>query len=635
MCGVTGFIENSNNKCSIESINLMTQSLIRRGPDYQSFIIKNNVALGHARLSIIDLTKNANQPMSSISGRYLISFNGEIYNYKNLNKKINSFHKFESKSDTKTLLEYFDKFGINQTLNDISGMFSIALYDVKLNKLFLIRDRVGEKPLYFGITKKKSYESFVFGSQLSTISKHDNWSGNIDLDSLKSFLNFGFIPSDNSIFQNIKKVKPGHIVIVDTTTFSYKEESYWTYKTSNLSSINNNLEKNKNNFNKILIKTLQEQSISDVPIGAHLSGGIDSSLICSVMAKEKIKFETFTVSFNEIEYDESTHAKNIAKFLGIKNNVIKLDEDSIIDTIYLLSSIYDEPFADSSQIPSSILSKHASNYVKVMITGDGADELFGGYNRHLYLNKFIDMKNYKKYPLKCFIFFLQILSNFKFSKYAINTLLGKYFSNPIEKIYKINNILNSNNISDSYLKIIGIDANLSNLNNKIYNLVNKLEKQESEIFNKIMNIDFGFYLPDDILVKSDKSSMFYGLENRSPYLDKKIIHFAENLSLNLKINNNNSKYILKSLLSDYIPKKLFTRPKQGFAIPLFNLLNGKLKNWSMDHLNLNTMNEIESYKNDVKNNINKFNNKNDINFEKKLWHLLMFQTWHANFFNNE
>lgn len=626
MCGITGFIENINTKADELSINLMTQSLNKRGPDHQEYYIDKNYAIGHARLSIIDLSINSNQPAKSKNGRFILSFNGEIYNFKYLQKKLDIDSKVKL-SDTLTLLQYIETFGIDETLNNIKGMFSIALIDRKENTLILARDIAGEKPLYYGFVNKNNTKSFIFGSQLSCLSKHINWNSEISKKSLENFLNFGFIPGEDSIYENIKKIKPGSymcINILNSKILFYKK---W-YK-------NNRIEVNskydfeyfKSKLKKKLTSTVIESSVSDVPLGAHLSGGIDSTLVCSILAKNNIKFETFTIGYNENDYDESEYAEKISSFLNIKNNKLIINNNDLIGTVEKLAYVYDEPFADSSQIPSTILSNYASKRVKVMLTGDGADELFGGYNRHVYLKKILKMDLAKKNIFKFLIFLYLISSKFKTSNKLMNFLLSKSFSNPLDKIDKFRKIINNESLIKSYVDLLG--SNNYDLENysSIYEIISRYDDININSIERLMNIDFDLYLPDDILIKSDKSSMYFGLENRSPYLNKDIIEFSNTIPIDFKIKKNKGKLILRSLLNDYIPNKFFERPKQGFAIPLGKMLKSNLYYWAEDLLNYETIDSINVIRNDVKNIITKTKTLSIID-EKRIWNLLMFQSWY-------
>lgn len=625
MCGITGFVERGKSITSLDTIKKMTESLNKRGPDYQSYLSSKNFAIGHARLSIIDLSNNANQPLYSISKRYLISFNGEIYNYKKLQMKLSSNYNFNENSDTSTLLEYFEKFGIKQTLQDISGMFAIALIDLKLNKLFLIRDQSGEKPIYYGFINENN--TFIFGSQVTSIRKHPGWVNYLDNLSLENFLNFGFIPGHHSIYKNIKKVKPGCYVEFDMKNLNIVFESKWSKDLNNFNDKINNYDLCKSNLKECLNKTIVDQSISDVPIGAHLSGGIDSSLICSILKKNNIKFESYTIGFENKDYDESNYATKIAEYLKIKNNKIIVNENDIVDSVIKLSSVYDEPFADSSQIPSCILSKYASKKVKVMLTGDGADELFGGYNRYLYSNKLLNLSNFERNIYKILLNIFFKLNNFNFSRIIFKLILENFFSNPFEKIQKLNLLLNKKDIESIYIQALSNNQNIEDNNKYISELIKSIDDNNGNISDRLMKLDFNIYLPDDILVKSDRSSMYHSLENRSPFLDKKIISLSNKIPTDYKINNKTGKVILRSILSDFIPKKLFDRPKQGFAVPLNNINDGKLKNWFKDMLNFDSINEINMVKEDL---VQELNKKNHLNFllEKRLWNFLMFQSWY-------
>ena len=626
MCGITGFIENINTKADKRSITLMTDSLSKRGPDYQSYFIDKNYAIGHARLSIIDLSPQSNQPVKSKSGRFIISFNGEIYNFKKLQKNIDLDYK-QKMSDTLTLLQYIDIFGIEKTLNNIKGMFAFALIDKKENTLTLARDIAGEKPLYYGYIEKNHSKSFVFGSQLSCLSKHKNWNNEINKNSLNFFLNLGFIPGENSIYKNIKKINPGNYLCIDISNSEILFNKKWYKKEKILVNNNNSFKNIKTDLKNKLNSTIVDSSVSDVPLGAHLSGGIDSSLVCSILAKNNINFETFTIGYKESDYDESKYAESISNYLNIKNNKLMINDNILIKTVEKLSSVYDEPFADSSQIPSTILSNYASSKVKVMITGDGADELFGGYNRHIYLSKILRMNTFKRNFFKLLLYNFFLFNDFKVSNKLMNLLLNKFFSNPLDKINKFKRIIDNKDFIKSYVDLLGYNNLDLNTYSDLKEIINQFDLKNKNIFDKILEIDFNLYLPDDILIKSDKSSMYFGLENRSPYLNKDIIEFSKTIPLDYKIHKNKGKILLRSILADYIPKKLFERPKQGFAIPLGKMLKTNLYAWAESLLNLDTVETLSDTRSIIKDTL--INKEHlSIGDEKKIWNLLMFQSWY-------
>ena len=631
MCGITGFIENINTKADKTSITLMTNSLSKRGPDYQSYFIDKNYAIGHARLSIIDLSPQSNQPVKSKSGRFIISFNGEIYNFKKLQKNIDLDYN-QKMSDTLTLLQYIDLFGIEKTLNNIKGMFAFALIDKKENTLTLARDIAGEKPLYYGYIEKNHSKSFVFGSQLSSLSKHKNWNNEINKDSLNFFLKLGFIPGENSIYKNIKKINPGSYLSINISNSEILFNKKWYKKEKILINNNNSFKNVKTDLKNKLNSTIVESSVSDVPLGAHLSGGIDSTLVCSILAKNNINFETFTIGYNESDYDESKYAESISNYLNIKNNKLIINDNILINTVEKLSNVYDEPFADSSQIPSTILSNYASSKVKVMITGDGADELFGGYNRHIYLSKILRMNTFKRNFFKLLLYNFFLFNDFKVSNKLMNLLLNKFFSNPLDKINKFKRIIDNKDFIKSYVDLLGYNKLDLNTYSGLKEIINNFDLKNKNIFDKILEIDFNLYLPDDILIKSDKSSMYFGLENRSPYLNKDIIEFSKTIPLDFKIHKNKGKILLRSILADYIPKKLFERPKQGFAIPLGKMLKTSLYSWAENLLNLDTVETLSDTRRIMKDTL--VNKKYlSIEDEKRIWNLLMFQSWYNKIIN--
>ncbi len=398
MCGIAGLLSINKNKSFLTGqIKQMLQSLQHRGPDNEDFFIDENhgLAIGHRRLSILDLSSRGSQPMYSYDKKYLISFNGEIYNHLDLRKNLKidyNFDQWKSTSDTETLVNYISFYGLNKTLKEIDGMFAISLWDVERKKLILIRDIFGEKPLYFGFGKN----IFFFASELNAIIKTNNFNKNINNKGLSSLLEYCYIAAPYSIIKNIYKLGPGESAELSFDQIRNSKnflniDSIKKYNWFSIKDLAN--ETNIKNTNISEIKTKIENSvhsrlISDAKLGCFLSGGIDSSLVASIISSySKEKYETFTIGFEDNEYDESIKAEKIANYLGLKNNKLTLNEKIMRDIVPKLNDIYDEPFADSSQIPTYLLCNFASKFSKVSLSGDGGDELFGGYNRYLYTEK--------------------------------------------------------------------------------------------------------------------------------------------------------------------------------------------------------------------------------------------------------
>ncbi len=652
MCGIIGFINASDNYkfSNLETLKKLTSKLSHRGPDHIGTYIndKENIYFGHTRLSILDLSSNGNQPMYSSNKRYMIIYNGEIYNHINLRNEL----KYEcpeiewrGNSDTETLVNAFSFWGINKTLNKLVGMFAIALYDLKKSKLHLIRDRFGEKPLYFGYVN----ESFLFSSELKPISFFPNFVKQLSLKSLSLYFQLNYVPSPYSIYKNIYKLEKASLLSLDITNLKnqlikkdYRFENlqinkWWEYNYSENNNKNLNFEEK---LNLALNNSVKKQLISDVPIGSFLSGGIDSSLITSIMQRNsKNNINTYTVGFENKLYDESIYAKKIANYLKTNHNEIILKEKEIMDPLIKISYIYDEPFSDSSQIPTYLISNYAAKSIKVALTGDGADELFGGYNRYRWIgnleNKkllFLLLKNknfYKLFKLfpKLFWEFLETIINLLLKDKGVSLLEDK-----LNKLFL--SCQNSNDLSDLYLNILknwkDEDRILKNFhfdNNDYFNKFYNSNKYMS-ISEKMMHFDINNYLTDDILCKVDRASMSNSLETRAPMLDNDVVNISSELPLFLKINGNTNKFILKQILSKYLPDNMFNRSKMGFSIPIGYYLKSDLREWAEDLINKTKFNPYLNY--ETVSNTWEAHLSNKFNFQDKLWSIIIFQSWYEN-----
>ncbi|SVB64995.1 uncharacterized protein METZ01_LOCUS217849, partial [marine metagenome] len=471
MCGLVGFLYNKYKVDSEISSQLlsMTRSISHRGPDDDGFWIdeKSRVALGHRRLSVLDLSSAGHQPMHSKSGRYVIAFNGEIYNHLSLRETLDSVSnnaiEWIGHSDTETLLSCFETWGIDVTLEKISGMYSIALYDTKHDSLYLIRDRMGEKPLYYGW----SGDVFLFSSELKPLKKFHGFSGEIDRNVLALFLKYDYVPSPYSIYKGIKKLPQGSYVKISMANNSWSREYiqdpnyYWSM--SDIAQSGKGAKRFKGSdkdaiqkLDDLLSKSIKQQMISDVPLGAFLSGGIDSSVVASLMQKQSNnKIKTFTIGFKEKQYNEAEYAKKVALHLGTDHTELYITPEQAIDVISRLPKIYDEPFADSSQIPTFLVSEMTKQHVTVSLSGDGGDELFGGYNRYFMANRAWTKIEKIPFTIRKLISKGITLLSPKIWDCLINIafkFLPSSFkmSHPGDKIYKFSRMLTSNNIYDVY-----------------------------------------------------------------------------------------------------------------------------------------------------------------------------------------
>jgi asparagine synthase (glutamine-hydrolysing) len=635
MCGITGFISSQipNPKQVIRS---MIGTLFHRGPDNTSiWNNKSGVNLGHSRLSIIDLSEFGNQPISSKSGRYTMVFNGEIYNHLVLRKEINILTptQWRGSSDSETFVELIDCFGIKEALIKTRGMFAVSIWDEKKKILTLCRDRFGEKPLYYGWQNN----SFIFGSELKSLQKFPGFKKEVDRNALALYLRYNSIPAPYSIFKNIYKLSPGAMFSVSLDLKKNKETFYW----STIDEGNMGKKKTFSGDYLLAVDTLQtklsdsinSQINADVPLGAFLSGGIDSSTIVALMQEHSLKkIKTFSIGFEDKRYNEAKHARLIAKHIGTDHHDMFITSKDALNTLSLLPDMFDEPFADSSQIPMYFASKIAKSKVTVCLSGDGGDELFGGYNRYLitskYWSKIVKMPNIAKHTLAYLIKAINPLMLDKISNYIYK---DKY-SNFGSKLQKGADSLNSKDADDLYLNLISTIKNPTEwlINSEEYTRINHNFDPRISDIESMMIKDLVGYLPTDILTKVDRTSMSVSLETRTPFLDKEIVQFALSLPLEYKIRKGVGKSILRDILYKFVPKEKIEKPKMGFGIPLGDWMRGQLRPWCENLLDENKIKQDGYFNHQmIKKKWNEFINGNT-STQYQLWNILVFQIWLEN-----
>jgi asparagine synthase (glutamine-hydrolysing) len=646
MCGIAGFISKTKQVDFESTLQNMGLAIESRGPDDSGiwYDYSKGIGFAHRRLSILDISPLGHQPMSSISKRYTIVFNGEIYNHLEIRTLLcRNFNdiSWKSHSDTETILELFEKYGIFEGSKLLVGMFAIAIYDSIDNSLYLIRDRIGEKPLYFGWQN----ESFIFASELKSFHKHPDFIKEIDLNSLSLYFKYNYVPSPHSIYKGVNKLKPGSIVKVSLDSYEISNLTYWDFvdvvKESKKIQIKSKkeIDEYSSELEAQLIHTIKDQMISDVPLGAFLSGGIDSSLIVSLMqsiSSEPIK--TFTIGYNDKDFNEANHAKKIADLLGTDHTELYLTPNDAISIIPQIPFIYDEPFSDSSQIPTFLVSKLAKTKVSVSLSGDAGDELFSGYNRYILVDKYWPLLNFLPlYFRKVISYLLTRISPALYDD--INFFLKKITKSKLnlpnsfgDKIHKIANLITSKNQYDLYDKFVSHWNSSDNIVlNKAIDDLSRYEIFSSlSTIERMMAIDTITYLPDDILVKVDRAAMANSLETRVPFLDHRIISLAWKIPVRFKLKSGKTKYILRKILYKYIPENLIERPKMGFGVPISSWLRGPLKDWAESILS------EEKIKNAGLLNYEIIKKKWDEhqsgkrNWQYHLWDVLMFQAWYEN-----
>ena len=638
MCGVS---------CAFNARSILTPNdfkkqsalLNHRGPDFQDIWVDsdNKCYLGHNRLSIIDLNKTGNQPMMSNSGRFVISFNGEIYNYLDLKEKIKkTFPDFQTRgsSDTEVLLAGIELFGLDNCLKWIRGMFAIILYDRKYSQIHLIRDSVGEKPIYYFskgniLIAASELKFFKFLRNRLSLSRK----------ALSVFLAQGNIPAPFSIFKEIKKVMPGSYITFTAEGKALKN-TYWDIRSKEERTLNwSNPREINEEFEKLFQKSVKNQMISDVPLGAFLSGGIDSSSVVAAMVENSSNpIKTISIGFSEDEYDESKRAKEIAKYLGTNHEEYFVSSEDAKNIVPDLASISCEPFGDSSIIPTYFLTKYARNELTVCLSGDGGDELFGGCRRHIEISRiekffFLLPSNIKLLVVKILTKLIRGNSS-KASNSILKSLLN--LSSIDDQFFKILRVLNSDDIKDLYYKLLfqsTFEDNLIDQTDEInpVKIIENITKIDVQNVEDIRVADFLNYLPNDILVKVDRAAMSNSLETRIPFLDRDLIHFAFSLKMKNLSNGNTGKLPVRDFLYKRVPAKLLSQPKTGFGIPLKNWLSGDLKDWAEDLIFSSNDNGLINVLS-VRNMWNDFINLEEPNHHK-IWNGLIFYSWHKQFYN--
>jgi asparagine synthase (glutamine-hydrolysing) len=636
MCRIVGFIDfNFNNSYSLEeTITSMRDTLIHGGPDDAGIFIDKDfpVALGHRRLSILDLSHLGHQPMEFEN--LVIAYNGEVYNFGELRKELEKEgYEFISNSDTEVILKAFHRWGFS-AVHRFHGMFAFALWDKKDKKLILCRDRIGVKPLYY------YYKDglFMFASELKAFHKHSKFEKKLNLTGLSLYLKYGYIPAPYSIFENVHKLKPGYFLVLDQKG-NIEEFPYWKVEDYFLKGkeekdkwLNRSEEELAQELEEILTESFKLRLVSDVPVGMFLSGGIDSSTVCALLSKEGIKLKTFTIGFYEKEYNEAEYAKKVAEYLGTDHTELYCTSKEAFEIILKLPEIYDEPFGDSSAIPTYLVSRLARAQVKVSLSADGGDEQFCGYNTYRLISERISKLSRIPFSGLLSMVLEFIHPDIALKLYnAFKPVLPKY-TNFRDKFAKLRNVLKAEGVIEQYdlavsyfleddLKLLGTEP----LDKKCLNdwfLVDELDTLSS-----MMLFDLKTYLPDDILVKVDRATMSVALEGREPFLDHKIVEWTSQLPVEFKYKNGVSKYLLRKVLYKYIPKELVERPKQGFGVPIYEWFKKELRELYMEYLNEERIKEEGLFNHlEVKKLLDDYLSDRGVN-HNKLWLLFVFERW--------
>ncbi|MCT7446754.1 asparagine synthase (glutamine-hydrolyzing) [Aliarcobacter skirrowii] len=626
MCGIVGFIDKNKN---IDTLNDMLKIQSYRGPDDSGvyFDEKSGVHFGHNRLSIQDLSSHGHQPFVSDCGNYIIVFNGEVYNFKAIRTELQNLgYNFISNSDTEVMLYSYKEWGI-KCIDKFVGMFAFAILDKVEDKLVLVRDRAGVKPLYYYIYE----DQFMFSSEIKSFHKHPKFKKEQNLEVLPYFFQFGYIPAPYTIFQNCFKLEAGHYMELEINSLEFEITKYWDvndfYLQEKFTKSEDDILKD---IEKILDDAIDLRMVSDVPVGVFLSGGYDSSLVASILAiKQGKKINTFTIGFDDEKYNEAKHAKTIAEYLGTNHTEYYMKNSDMLDLVESLPFYYDEPFGDSSALPTMIVSKLARQSVTVALSSDGGDEAFCGYSKYFFLNKFKD-----------------IFSN-SFKREVLKVGLNLFSANSVEYINKkLPKNLKQTNIKDKYTKFQRA-INSSSLEEMFQNASSYVDKNEIarflkvsknkelfkkwekigniEFLNQMMAVDYKLFMNDDVLTKVDRATMSVSLEGREPLLDHRIIEYMARVPLDIKYKNKQGKYILRQVLYKYLPKEIVDKPKSGFQIPLNEWLRGELKPLVLKYLNVSRMDENIFDIGEIERIKKRFFDGEDIG--TTIWFILMYQMW--------
>ena len=643
MCGIAGFFTAAPSRIDFApTLERMAAAIEHRGPDDSGVWHDQALGIGlaHRRLSILDLSPLGHQPMLSKSGRFVVVFNGEIYNFSALRAELQALgHQFRGGSDTEVLLAAFEEWGIERTLQKAIGMFAIAMWDRREHQLILSRDRFGEKPLYFG----QCGSTLLFGSELKALRAHPQWSGTIDQSALASLLRYNYIPAPHSIFREIRKVLPAHWLVVRAagSRFEITEHCYWDSKSIAEQALSNPIrsaEEALAGAEERLAASVERQMVADVPLGAFLSGGVDSSLVVALMQRaSRQPVKTFTIGFWERKFNEAEHAKKVAQHLGTEHTELIVTPADALRVIPQLPAIYDEPFADSSQIPTYLVSQLARSRVTVSLSGDAGDELFSGYDR--YQQAWQRWSATSRVPL----------SVRRLAAASVRAVPGAVHDAVFRGVGLLNremrdkkdlrerllsraNAWTVGSYDETYHRTLMFwpDAQVATRGalapQSLAQRLDSLPKGASPI-QRSMFVDLGLYLPDDILVKVDRAAMAVSLETRVPMLDPDLAQFAWRIPIDIHRHDGRGKWILREMLAKHVPREMFERPKMGFAIPLGGWLRGELKDWAsalLDPARLRSEGHFDAptigHRWDQ-------HLSGSFDWSLRLWGVLMFQAW--------
>lgn len=639
MCGITGFWsfeDQLSSKSLGHIVQEMADQLKTRGPDSSGIWYQEEfrIAFGHRRLSIIDLTEAGHQPMVSASGRFVITYNGEVYNATDIREDlVTKGHSFRGHSDTEVILAACEAYGLVEATKQLIGMFAFAIWDNHDRKLYLVRDRLGIKPLYWGFHQN----TLFFGSQVKSFYPHPCWRLEINREALTNLLRFCYIPGPSSIYKGIHKLSPGCIAVIESND-KVSIKPYWSMEEviqyQRAHPIIQSTEEWIEQLDTLLRDAVKRCMVSDVPLGAFLSGGIDSSTVVSLMqAQSTASVQTFTIGFDEEGYNEAPHAKAIADHLGTQHHELYLKYSEALNIIPTIPQWCDEPFADSSQIPTFLLSRLAQRHLKVTLSGDGGDEFFVGYDRYFQANHL--WNRISPIPLllrRLGAASIRCLSPAQWD--IIGRLIGENKRLIGDKAHKLANLLACQDQKELYLHMVSLWDRPEKLIEGGYlteNLpkpwLSKMGQGQNSFYEDMQYIDSLTYLPDDILSKVDYASMAVSLESRVPLLDHRVVEFSWGIPLELKLKHPQGKWILRQILKRYIPENLIERPKMGFGVPIDQWLRNPLRPWAEELLSAKSLEDSGLNEIPIRQRWDE-HLTGQRNWHYSLWPVLMYQAWY-------
>lgn len=626
MCGILGF--NWADKALLKKSHSKT---VHRGPDQAGYFVDDKISLAHNRLSIIDLSEKGKQPMTNADGSIVIVFNGEIYNYQSLKKDLEPKYKFNSKTDTEVIIHGYEEEGIS-FVKKLNGIFAFAIYDTNKQKLYLVRDRLGVKPLYYHYNPETN--KLFFASEIKAILEDKSIKREVNQNSFLKYITLRYTTGNETMFNSIYKVPYGHYIEYDYKTSSLSSHKYWDLSPVHFSDSNYSLKK----VDELVDESVKMQMISDVPIGVFLSGGIDSSIVTSLVSKYSDNVKTFSIGFHSERTDETMYSRQVADHFGTEHHEFIVDEDMLK---YLPKVVYhfDEPIADPAALPTYLLAENTSKYVKVVLAGEGADEIFAGYEQFKMFILYQKLKNYPQFIKSALPKTLKHIP-----KSLIDKFVKSFAKVGEEEIKRFEEIMTSNNSYENYMRIISVlnKDSVAEVSGKStenhWEMFPEIKKhfdqyENTDLVHACQNVELFNFLPDNLLMKVDKMTMAHSIEARVPFLNHKLVENVMSFSSKNKLDMKNEKIILKKLFKKKLPPDITKRKKHRFVLPIDDWVNGEYKDYVWDTIEKGVKRNHfqESYINKVKRNYN----KSAFMYARQAWNMLNFELWYDTFIENQ